>query len=75
MREINVELSFHADSPFISEVISVGVYKKTNQSSHSEVKLYCLKAVKPCYDFELAVKFTVENSLRHREVYLHIAPS
>jgi len=55
LREINVELSFHADSPLISRVISVGGYKKTNQSSHSEVKLYCLKVVKPCYDFELAV--------------------
>lgn len=46
MREIKVELSFHVDSPLIRGVIYVGGYKKTNQSSHSEVKTLLSKGCK-----------------------------
>ena len=40
-----------------------------------KLKLYSVKVVKPCYDFELCSKFTVETSLGRREVYLHTTPS
>jgi hypothetical protein len=59
--EINFELSFHVDSPLIREVIAAGGYKKTHPSSQSEVKLYCVKVLKPCYDFQLTLSLLLRN--------------